>query len=441
MKSKILLLPLLAGLLLAACQKGDEPQPALPLTQLAQQNLLNKYPAAQNISWQTKGDYVVATFTLSPEATANKTTGGTLAAWFDTTGAWRMTETDIPFGALPEAVRTAFHNSEYAQWTLDDVDELDRDGVEKIYVIEVKNALNGIEVDLYYSADGVLIKTMLDSGPDYDYSDYIPASEGALPGSSSTWQQYLAANWPNARITGIDYEMGEIEVDIIDANRVLRELTFNASGTWLRTKTEIYSLTEVPTAVRQALESSQYSGYYIDDIDHYQTSADGEYYLFDLESAQGNVEYVNVKIRISPTGVITPHTSDIPTAPNNGTAATAGIEAFIQQKYAGARVVKIDCDDRLIEVDIFHENRKKEVCFNLQGNWVYSNWEVYPNELPPAVANAKNSHAEFANWWIDGAEYYDTASNGEYWELDLEGPSGDVEMYVRKDGTIIAIDR
>lgn len=439
MKSKILLLPLLSGLVLAACQKGDEPRPVAPLTQLAQQNLLNKYPAAQNISWQTKGDYVVATFTLSSEAPANKTTttGGTLAAWFDTTGAWRMTETDIPFGALPEAVRTAFHNSEYAQWPLDDVDELDRDGVEKIYVIEVKNALNGVEVDLYYSADGVLIKTLQESGADYDYSDYIPASEGAIAGASSTWQQYIAANWPNARITDIDYEMGEIEVDIIDANRIPRELTFNASGTWLRTKTEIYDLSQVPAAVKRALENSQYSDYYVDDIDHYQTSANEEYYLFDLKSAPGDV-----KIRISPDGTISPQTSDIPTGPNSGTATTAGVDAFIEQKYPGARIVERDYDDGLLEVDIIHENRKKEVNFNSQGNWVYSNWEVYPNELPKAVLNAKDSRREFAGWWIDGAEFYDTASNGQYYELDIEGPGdADAELYVRPDGTIISYDR
>lgn len=441
MKRKILLLPLLAGLLLAACSEGGE-HPTQPLTQLAQQNLLNKYPAAQNISWQTKGDYVVATFTLSSEASANKTTttGGTLAAWFDTTGAWRMTETDIPFSALPEAVRTAFHNSEYGQWTVDDVDELDRDGVEKIYVIEVKGTQSGreVEIDLYYSADGVLIKTVQDSGADYDYSDYIPALDGTLAGANAAWQQYVTTNYPNARITDIDYEMGEIEADIIDANRVPRELTFDASGTWLRTKTEIHSLSQVPTAVQQALAASQYSSYYVDDIDHYQTSADGEYYLFDLESAQGDV-----KIRITPTGTLTVQTTDISTDAN-GTATTASIEAFIQQKYPGARIVDQDYDDGLIEVDILHENRKKEVCFNRQGNWVYSNWEVYVNELPTAVSNAKNSYdgGRYATWWIDGAEYYDTATNGEYYEVDIEGPGdADAELYVRPDGTVIGIDR
>ncbi len=282
----------------------------------------------------------------------------------------------------------------------------------------------------------MLIKTLRDSGADYDYSDYIPASESAIAGASSTWQQYIAANWLNARITDIDYEMDEIEVDIIDANRIPRELAFDASGTWLRTKTEIYGPSQVPAKVQQALKS-QYSEYYVDDIDHYQTSADGEYYLFDLESRQGDI-----KVRISPDGAISLQTSDIPTNPNSGTATTAGVDAFIQQKYPGATIVKRDYDDGLLEVDIIHENLKKEVCFNRQGNWVYSNWEVDRNELPAAVLNAKNSRREFAGWWIDGAEFYDTASNGQFYELDLEGPrDADAELYVRPDGEIISYDR
>ena len=41
---------------------------------------------------------------------------------------------------LPEAVRTAFAATEYAAapWSVDDVDMLEREGVETVYVIEVE---------------------------------------------------------------------------------------------------------------------------------------------------------------------------------------------------------------------------------------------------------------------------------------------------------------
>ena len=40
----------------------------------------------------------------------------------------------------------------------DDVDKLERTGVETIFVIEVEN--QNQEIDLYYSADGTLIKSI-----------------------------------------------------------------------------------------------------------------------------------------------------------------------------------------------------------------------------------------------------------------------------------------
>lgn len=47
-----------------------------------------------------------------------------------------MTETDIPLSALPQEIQASFENSEYyLTWKVDDVDKLERDGFEIIYVI------------------------------------------------------------------------------------------------------------------------------------------------------------------------------------------------------------------------------------------------------------------------------------------------------------------
>lgn len=45
-----------------------------------------------------------------------------------------MTETDLPYAALPEAVKNAFQNSEYGSWRPDDVDMIEREGMEPVYV-------------------------------------------------------------------------------------------------------------------------------------------------------------------------------------------------------------------------------------------------------------------------------------------------------------------
>lgn len=64
-----------------------------------------KYPDAQRVSWENEAGYVKAEFyTGSYEA----------EAWFDPQGNWMLTETDLPYNALPQTVKNSFEASLYA---------------------------------------------------------------------------------------------------------------------------------------------------------------------------------------------------------------------------------------------------------------------------------------------------------------------------------------
>lgn len=154
MKLKIytLLLALCVTWSLQSCDNDDDNSIAVP-TEL-QNAFSSKYPNAANVKWETKSGYYVADFYDGYEA----------SAWFTQDGKWQMTETDIPYSALPQAVKTSFEKSEYASWKQDDVDKLERTGVETIFVIEIEN--QNQEIDLYYSADGTLIKSIVDTDDD-----------------------------------------------------------------------------------------------------------------------------------------------------------------------------------------------------------------------------------------------------------------------------------
>lgn len=101
-----------------------------------------RYPAATDVVWRTSGNYSVAEFSL-PAVRVAVHGGRDHAAWFDDGGEWYMTETDIVFGSLPSAVQAAFRDSEYAGWRIDDVDMLEREGVETVYVIEAEGRSGG----------------------------------------------------------------------------------------------------------------------------------------------------------------------------------------------------------------------------------------------------------------------------------------------------------
>ena len=154
MKRKIFTFLLVLGVAwsLHSCDNNDDESIAVPVE--LQSTFSAKYPNATNVEWENKYGYYVADFYAGHEA----------SAWFTQDGKWQMTETDIPYNALPQAVKTSFEKSEYASWKQDDVDKLERTGVETIFVIEVEN--QNQEIDLYYSADGTLIKSIVDTDDD-----------------------------------------------------------------------------------------------------------------------------------------------------------------------------------------------------------------------------------------------------------------------------------
>ena len=187
-----------AACMLYGCDKSEDGGgPAV--SPRAEAALLARYPAATDVVWRTSGNYSVAEFSL-PAVRAAVHGGRDHAAWFDDGGEWYMTETDIVFGSLPSAVQAAFRDSEYAGWRIDDVDMLEREGVETVYVIEAEGRSGGreTEVDLYYSSDGVLVKKVVDADSDYDYGDYIPARP------TGEVESFVQTRYPGARILDVD---------------------------------------------------------------------------------------------------------------------------------------------------------------------------------------------------------------------------------------------
>ncbi|MDR2955035.1 MAG: PepSY-like domain-containing protein [Prevotella sp.] len=231
-----------------------------------------KYPSAKNIEWEDKGSYKVADF-INDNMEAS--------AWFDSKGTWYMTETDLPFNLLPQPVKDAFGASEYSTWKVDDVDMLERKDSEVIYIIEVE--YKNKEVDLYYNAEGILVKTVEDND-DNDYESHIPQP------ASTEIEAFIKEKYPEARIIEIEKEKGRIEVDIIH-NNIGKEVVFDTNNQWLYTLWDV-RVSSLPQTVAGVVNDSQYAGYHIDDAEFVETSQ-GNYYLLELE--KGNSE-IDIKV-------------------------------------------------------------------------------------------------------------------------------------------------
>ena len=131
MKLKMFFMLLAAGLLslnLQSCDDDDDK--GIAVSAELQNAFTEKYPNTQVVKWETEGAHYVAEF-YNDRYVAD--------AWFTPDGIWQMTETDLPYDALPAAVRSAFQSSQYAQWKVEDVDMVERRAMETVYVIEVES--------------------------------------------------------------------------------------------------------------------------------------------------------------------------------------------------------------------------------------------------------------------------------------------------------------
>lgn len=286
----------LSLMLLGAASCNRQMPDMLPggeVTPELQAALYEMYPDAQDVVWSMKGAYYVATFKASAaDVRSSSVDMISCSAWFDASYQWQMTETDIPQDMIPDAVWAAFDATEYADWRIDDIDMLRRGGVETIYIIEVEGTTaDGIrqDVDLYFSEDGVLVKTVIDAEDDYDYSDYIPDS---VPDSI---EELIASMYPDARILEQDWDDGYLEVEIWHDGRE-KSVYFNGSDEWVWSQWDVRA-SELPEAVTAALQA-EYPDYRIDDAEFVETP-DSEYYRIELEGRGGELD-----VRITPEGTI-----------------------------------------------------------------------------------------------------------------------------------------
>ena len=136
---------------------------------------------------------------------------------------------------MPCRSKEAFEASQYANWKVDDSDFVSRPGFEELFIMEVEGFENGneVEVDLDYTAEGILVRTVVDvDDEDDDHEDLIQII------NNEVIMKFIKDKYPNAKIIDVDFEDNLFEVEIIDG-KVKRELIFDKDSKWLATATEI----------------------------------------------------------------------------------------------------------------------------------------------------------------------------------------------------------
>lgn len=258
-----------AGMFAFTACDDDEDKFAAP--EAVQAAFSQQYSGATRVEWEyERSGYIVAEFWKD-----NKEHD----AWYTADGSWMMTEIDHGrnIDALPQAVRDGFYASAYAQWVVDDIDEIQRPDYEAIFKIEVEQR-GQQDHDLYFDTNGTLFRDVTDQDDD--------RNESLLPSQRpSAIEDFINGRYAGARIVDIDREQGGYEVDVIYNGKSI-ELRFDSSYSWLWSKTDCGR--DIPAVVTHAL-SGKYVGYRIDDCDWVETASGESYYLVDLDNYEMDI--------------------------------------------------------------------------------------------------------------------------------------------------------
>jgi len=110
-------------------------------------------------------------------------------------------------------------------------------------------------------------------------------------------------------------------------------------------------------------------------------------------------------------------------------------KSFIETKYPGSTVLEVEKTlGGLVEVDIAHDSKRKEVYFNGNSEWVYTEWDILVTELPAAATEAVT--ARYPDYRIDDVDYVE-APAGDYYAVNIEKVGAEKNLFVTADGVFV----
>lgn len=180
-----------------------------------------QFPNAINVKWTEKKNHYVATFDLKKNKTRAETTAATNEAWYTKEGKCNLSEQEITVENLKSQyaeVWDTYSLTSYAKdgYKIDDIDLLKRnlsDSGEAEIIVKIEVEKGETEYDLYFTAEGILVKEVPDEDKDDKDDDNLPCPQELVT--------FIAQNYKDAIIVDFEEETNdktkeaEYEVEIL----------------------------------------------------------------------------------------------------------------------------------------------------------------------------------------------------------------------------------
>lgn len=109
----------------------------------------------------------------------------------------------------------------------------------------------------------------------------------------------------------------------------------------------------------------------------------------------------------------------------------------LNDRYANARILEVDYDDGMVEVEIRHDKKKKEVLFTKSCEWISTSWDVAQRNVPAVVLKALQQ--KYPNGRIDDIDFIEMPQGSYYrFEIELRGQQ-DEYVYITPQGVITEV--
>ena len=111
------------------------------------------------------------------------------------------------------------------------------------------------------------------------------------------------------------------------------------------------------------------------------------------------------------------------------------IQSFLNQKYPNATVLEFDKEKNGPEVDIKDKGIRKEVLFNANNEWVYTQWDIHPEDVPVVVMDELASSA-YNQYKVEEVDAIENPA-GMFYVFELKMDNNEVKLTFDAKGQLI----
>lgn len=240
----------------------------------------------------------------------------------------------------------------------------------------------------------------------------------------------LAEKYPGAQRVSWEYKHGYEVADFYLGNQDT-EAWFDAQGKWVLTETEL-PLSALPVAVAESLAAGPYASWKVkNEVDKIERPEAVTLYIIEVEqgAAEMDLYYTENGLLVKEIADNDPDDVYLPAV------IPDAVKNRLSELYPKAVILEYEVEKQAVEVDILDGNIHKEVVFDSDYQWIYTEWEIRSNDVPPVVMQALR-HSAYAAYTIDDVHIYEKP-DGLFYEFELEQGKREVKITFDAQGVLI----